>query len=40
MKGRTQRVLFDMIAAHSGYQVSWGEIEQDEWLDANKEGWV
>lgn len=36
--GRTQRILFDMIAAHSGYQVSWGEIERDEWLYANQQG--
>lgn len=33
--GRAQRILFEHIVINSGFEISWGNIDQDEWIDAN-----
>jgi cell filamentation protein len=38
--GRTQRILFEHIIFNCGFFVSWEGISQDEWLEANIEGFL
>ena len=34
--GRAQRIFFEQLIIHAGYDVEWKGIERDNWLDANK----
>ena len=36
--GRVQRVFFAHLAAYNGYALDWSSISQDEWLQANIDG--
>ncbi|BEM68503.1 cell division protein Fic [Serratia marcescens] len=36
--GRVQRVLFDHLSLAAGYDLDWGDIDQNEWIQANIEG--
>ena len=36
--GRAQRILFEHIAVHCGFDISWKPISMDEWIDANIQG--
>ncbi|WP_368678956.1 Fic family protein [Dickeya oryzae] len=36
--GRTQRVLFDYLAAINGYYIAWGNISPSDWIEANVYG--
>ncbi|MDT4853357.1 putative adenosine monophosphate-protein transferase fic [compost metagenome] len=33
--GRAQRILFEFIIVNAGYELSWWEIEEGEWIQAN-----
>jgi len=33
--GRAQRILFDHIIVNAGYEISWWEVEEREWIQAN-----
>jgi cell filamentation protein len=33
--GRTQRILFEHLIVHCGYQISWEGISKTEWVQAN-----
>lgn len=33
--GRSLRVLFEQIAIHAGYQISWAGITPEDWITAN-----
>ncbi|SDM27430.1 cell filamentation protein [Modicisalibacter muralis] len=33
--GRTQRMLFEHLVINVGYEISWEEIQREEWLHAN-----
>ncbi|WP_201800027.1 Fic family protein [Andreprevotia sp. IGB-42] len=37
--GRAQRILFEHLIVNCGYQISWEHIGQDEWLQANIDGY-
>lgn len=36
--GRTQRVLFDYLAAINGYYIKWGNVTPSDWITANEYG--
>lgn len=36
--GRVQRLLFEHIALSAGYELSWEDVNQDEWITANIDG--
>lgn len=36
--GRVQRLLFEHLALSSGYELDWGNVNQDEWVRANIDG--
>jgi len=36
--GRTQRVLFDYLAAINGYYIKWGDATPSDWITANEYG--
>ncbi|MNP20826.1 putative adenosine monophosphate-protein transferase fic [compost metagenome] len=36
--GIAQRVFFEQLAIHAGYQLSWRGIDPDEWAAANQSG--
>lgn len=38
--GLAQRVFFEQLMVHAGYDPRWRPLQQDEWLDANKAGAV
>jgi cell filamentation protein len=33
--GRAQRILFEHLITNAGFEISWWEVEKDEWIDAN-----
>ena len=33
--GRAQRILFDHIIINAGHEISWWEVEEHEWIQAN-----
>ena len=33
--GRAQRILFDHIIINAGHEISWWEVEESEWIQAN-----
>jgi cell filamentation protein len=36
--GRVQRLLFEHIALAAGYDLAWKDIQQNEWIQANIDG--
>lgn len=36
--GRVQRLLFEHLSLAAGYDLDWGNIQQDEWIQANIDG--
>jgi cell filamentation protein len=36
--GRAQRILFEHIALHNGYQLNFADISTEQWVRANKHG--
>lgn len=36
--GRVQRLLFEHLSLAAGYDLDWGNIKQDEWIQANIDG--
>ncbi|MGP9436347.1 putative adenosine monophosphate-protein transferase Fic [Ewingella sp. AOP8-B2-18] len=34
--GRAQRIFFEQLIIHAGYDVDWKNIDRESWLDANK----
>lgn len=36
--GRVQRLLFEHLALAAGYDLDWGDIQQNEWIQANING--
>lgn len=37
--GRVQRLFFEHLAAYNGYALNWKSISQDEWMQANIDGY-
>lgn len=37
--GRVQRLFFEHLAVHNGYALDWSSISQDEWIQANIDGY-
>ncbi len=33
--GRAQRLLFEHLIIHCGYEISWAGLDRDEWIQAN-----
>lgn len=33
--GRALRLLFEFIIVNAGYEISWSEVDEEEWLEAN-----
>lgn len=33
--GRALRLLFEFITVNAGYEISWSEVDEEEWLEAN-----
>jgi len=33
--GRVQRIVFEQLIIHAGYEISWVDVEPDDWVDAN-----
>jgi len=33
--GRAQRILFDHIIVNAGYEISWWQVDEGEWIQAN-----
>lgn len=33
--GRVQRILFEHIVVNCGWSISWGDIEEEEWIQAS-----
>lgn len=33
--GRAQRLLFEHMIINAGFEISWGGIDRDEWIEAN-----
>ncbi|WP_413726448.1 putative adenosine monophosphate-protein transferase Fic [Sodalis sp. RH16] len=38
--GRAQRIFFEQLMVHAGYDPRWRTVERDEWLAANRAGAV
>ncbi|EFN5847308.1 putative adenosine monophosphate-protein transferase Fic, partial [Escherichia coli] len=36
--GLAQRIFFEQLAIHAGYQLSWQGIEKEAWNQANQSG--
>lgn len=36
--GRVQRLLFEHLALSAGYDLDWGNVQRDEWTEANMDG--
>ena len=36
--GRVQRLLFEHLSLAAGYDLDWGDVAQDEWIQANIDG--
>lgn len=36
--GRVQRLLFEHLSLAAGYDLDWGDIDQNEWVQANIDG--
>lgn len=36
--GRVQRLLFEHLALAAGYELSWENVDKDEWIQANIDG--
>lgn len=36
--GRVQRLLFEHLSLAAGYDLNWGDVAQDEWIQANIDG--
>jgi len=34
--GRAQRIFFEQLIIHAGYDIQWSKIGQVRWLEANK----
>ena len=33
--GRALRLMFEFIIVNAGYEISWNEVDEEEWLEAN-----
>ncbi|MNH48002.1 putative adenosine monophosphate-protein transferase fic [compost metagenome] len=33
-----QRIFFEQLAIHAGYQLDWRDIDPDDWAQANQSG--
>ena len=33
--GRTQRILFEWLIVNAGFEITWGMVDQQEWIEAN-----
>ncbi|QKJ85319.1 Putative adenosine monophosphate-protein transferase Fic [Paramixta manurensis] len=36
--GRAQRLFFEQLIIHAGYDIDWRQAERDAWLKANRDG--
>ncbi|MFP4462352.1 MAG: putative adenosine monophosphate-protein transferase Fic [Guyparkeria sp.] len=38
--GRAQRLLFEELIVNAGFDIDWGRIDADEWVNANQAGYL